>query len=154
MSSKRTSSISIILEYGSHRCPRLRSPGTATGRQVSAVRPGSGSGSSRHRNGLSIAQIRSGEDLLEPWQRIRRAFRRRSTRNRFQQTHLLPPPCLLLGPLLVQTSLLSPTPSNVATEKKSSRYTPTVMVEPFIRTIKNWKRKMPGRRPPRPPSPL
>ena len=165
MSSKRTST-SVSSNTAATFAVCGESPaGSATGRQVSAVRPGSGSGSaSRHRKGLSIAQIRSGEDLLEPWQRIRRVL---------SEIHekLLPADApasasaFTIGatpgtglavpdPSQSKTSLLSPTPSDVTTEK-NRRYMLTVMVEPFSRMIKNWKRKTPRRRrPPRPPLPL
>ena len=50
----------------------------------------------------------------------------------------------VLDPSQSKTSLLSPRLRDVAKEKKNKRNTLTVMVEPFSRTIKNWKGKTQG----------
>ena len=131
-------------------------------------RSGSGSGSSRHRKGLSIDKFGLGKifgsssDHSNANSNGYAASRVPSESEAIPEKPLpadppasasastigaAPAASLAIPDAAPQSqsknSLLSPTPSDVAKEKKNRRNTLTVMVEPFSRTIKNRKGKTP-----------
>ncbi|KAL4078032.1 Pkinase-domain-containing protein [Scleroderma citrinum] len=124
--------------------------------------PGSGSGSSRHRKGLSIDKFGLskifGSSLDSASANGYAASRVPSESEVIEEKPLPADPraSASIGAAVASTttadavpqsqskiSLLSPTPSDAAKEKKNRRNTLTVMVEPFSRSIKNRKGKTP-----------